>query len=118
MTIIDQLAQALLDGDNLSARALIQDMLETHLIISQWPMPETGDPRLRAAAASITELCAARQGQTPPPWVEGIPPLTEPMHLLQSARTMKRLREYCEKNSPPALRKRGFYAPPNFLEFA
>jgi len=31
---------------------------------------------------------------------------------------MKRLRELCKTKAPEPLHKRGFYAPPNFLEFA
>jgi hypothetical protein len=51
-------------------------------------------------------------------WVKNVSPLTEPVFLLKSAATMKRLRFLCETESPEALRKRGFYAPPNYLEFA
>ena len=39
-------------------------------------------------------------------------------HLLESATTLKRLRILCETESPLPLRRRGLYAPPNFLEFA
>jgi hypothetical protein len=43
--------------------------------------------------------------------------LPEPIFLLEAAARMKRLRALCETQSPEPLRKRGFYAPPNFLEF-
>jgi hypothetical protein len=41
-----------------------------------------------------------------------------PFYLLKVAASMKRLRELCETEAPEPLCKRGFYAPPNFLEFA
>ena len=64
------------------------------------------------------ELLALRLRQSPPPWTNDIAALTEPIHLLKAAVTMKHLRALCESESPGPLRKRGFYAPPNFLEFA
>jgi hypothetical protein len=78
----------------------------------------TNDSRLLAAAASLVELLALRLRQTPPPWTKDVGALPEPVYLLKAATSMKRLRELCEAESPEPLRKRGFYAPPNFLEFA
>jgi hypothetical protein len=39
------------------------------------------------------------------------------MHLLEAATRMKRLRAHCESEAPEALRKRGLYAPADFLTF-
>jgi hypothetical protein len=78
----------------------------------------TNDSRLLAAAASLVELFALRLGQAPPLWTKDVGALPEPIYLLKAATSMKRLRELCETESPEPLRKRGFYAPPNFLEFA
>ena len=85
--------------------------------LSAW-RPQTGDERVLAAAASLIELFAERSKQNPPSWTKKIGALKEPIYLVPSADKMKRLRELCENESPQPLRKRGFYAPPNFLEFA
>ena len=71
-----------------------------------------------AAAASLVELLSLRLHQTPPPWAKDVGALPEPIYLLKAAGSMKRLRILCETEAPEPLRKRGFYAPPNFLEFA
>ena len=71
-----------------------------------------------AASASLLELFAGRLGQQAPAWTKPIGPLPEPIFLLKAAATMKHLRELCEREAPEPLRKRGFYAPPNYLEFA
>jgi hypothetical protein len=64
------------------------------------------------------ELLALRSGQKPPQWTKDVGALPEPFYLLKAAANMKRLRALCETQAPEPLRKRGFYAPPNFLEFA
>jgi len=86
--------------------------------LSEYPKPQTNDSRILAAAASLLELLALRLGQTPPQWTKDVGALPEPIYLLKAAASMKRLRELCETQAPEPLRKRGFYAPPNFLEFA
>lgn len=118
MVTIEQLAQAALAGDSLSLRSLTQDFLRGKPSLREYPPPRTEDARLLAAAASLIELFAMRLQQTPPPWTKDVAPLSEPIFLLKAAATMKRLRALCETQSPEPLRKRGFYAPPNFLEFA
>ncbi len=116
--MIDELANALLNADNLRLRSLLQDALIEFPEICKWPTPVSCDPRVMAAAAALTELCALRHGQSAPAWTAAVEPLLEPMFVVKSASTMKRLRKLCETESPLPLRKRGFYAPPNFLEFA
>ena len=118
MVTLEQIAQAALDGDNLLLRALTQDFLRGEPRLSECPRPHTADLRLLAACASLVELFAARLGQVPPAWAAEVAPLAEPVFLVQAARYMKRLRQLCETESPAPLRKRGFLAPPNFLEFA
>jgi hypothetical protein len=71
-----------------------------------------------AAAASLVEPLALRSQQRPPSWTKEVGALPEPIYLLKAAASMKRLRELCETQAPGPLRKRGLYAPPNFLEFA
>jgi hypothetical protein len=43
---------------------------------------------------------------------------SEPVFLPKAAARMKRLRALCEAQAPEPLRKRGLYAPPDFLTFA
>jgi hypothetical protein len=86
--------------------------------LSDFPRPQSDDPRILAASASLVELFAERLHQDPPEWSKEIGSLETPVFLVKAAGEMKRLRTLCETQSPEPLRKRGFYAPPNFLEFA
>jgi len=118
MVTIEQLAEFALNGDSLKLRSLYQDIVMAKPCLSDFPRPTTNDERLLATAASLAELLAERLGQSPPDWAQTIGPLSEPVHLVASAATMKRLRYLCETESPEPLRKRRLYAPPNFLQFA
>ena len=115
---LEQLAQAALNRDTLLLRSLVQDFTRANVKWSDLSRPQTNDPRLLGMAASLAELLAARQEQTPPTWAKNVGPLKEPFFLLQSAEKMKRLRVLCETQSPEPMRKRQLYAPPHFLEFA
>ncbi len=118
MVTIEQLAEAALDGKSLLLRSLTQDFLREYPSLNEYPKPLTNDLRLLAAAASLVEFFALRLRQAPPPWAKDVGALPEPIHLLKAAANMRRLRELCETEAPEPLLKRGFYAPPNFLEFA
>lgn len=118
MVQIERLAEAVLNGEGVEARSLVQDFFRANPKLTDIPQPKVDDNRLLAISASLLELFAQRMGQTAPAWTKSIDPLSEPMYLLKSAATIKHLRELCEKESPEPLRKRGFYAPPNYLEFA
>ncbi len=118
MVTIEQIARTALEKDNLLLRSLVQDFLQQKPLLSQYPRPNLEDEKLLAIAASLVELLAARLKQPPPPWTKDVGPVPEPIFLVKSAATMKRLSELCETQSPEPLRKRGFLAPPNFLEFA
>lgn len=118
MVTLEQLAAAALNGDSLLLRSLTQDLLREHPGLSDYPQPQTDDVRLMAAAASLIELLALRQHQSPPSWTKEVGSLPEPVYLLKAAAGMKRLRRLCETEAPEPLRKRGFYAPPDFLKFA
>ena len=117
MVTIEQLAEAALNGESLLLRSLTQDLLRERPSLSECPKPQTDDLRILAAAASLVELFAMRLRQTPP-WTKDVGALPEPIYLLKAAASMKHLRVLCETQAPEPLRKRGFYAPPNFLEFA
>lgn len=118
MVTIEQLAAAALNGESLLLRSLTQDLLREQPRLSEYPKPQTDDARLLAASASLIELLALRSHQTPPSWAKEVGALPEPIYLLKAAASMKHLRALCETEAPEPLRKRGFYAPPNFLEFA
>jgi hypothetical protein len=117
MVTIEQLAEAALKGDSLLLRSLTQDLLDEQPRLSECPPPASDDPRLLAVAAALVELLAQRLNQAPPAWTASVGALPEPIYLLKAAARMKRLRALCETQSPEPLRKRGLYAPPNFLEF-
>ena len=118
MEPIEQLAQAALERDHLKLRSLVQDLTRAKIAWGKLPRPSTTDGRLLFISAALTELLAQRNNQTPPAWTKEIGALKEPFFLLESAKTMKRLRVLCETQSPEPMRKRLLYAPPHFLEFA
>lgn len=118
MVQIDQLAEAALRRDSLALRSLTQDFLRTHPDLSDIVRPQTSDARVLAAAAALIELFALRRSQAAPTWVDESEPMAEPFFLVAAALTMKRLRATCEAEAPEALRKHGFYAPADFLDFA
>jgi hypothetical protein len=118
MAKIEELAEAAINQDSLLLRSLAQDFLIEHPNLRACPRPRTSDLKILAAAASLIELLAERLHQEPPAWTREIGPLPEPIYLVKAAATMKRLRALCERQAPEPLRKRGFYAPPNFLESA
>jgi hypothetical protein len=114
---VEQLAWAALDLDNFRLKALTQEFLRQGPRLSEVSRPNTCDPRELAAAASLIELFALRSGQQPPAWTEEIGPLPEQMYLVKAAAIGGYTRRLCDTESPEPLRKRGFLAPPNFLEF-
>jgi len=118
MELIEQLAEAALERDNLRLRSLVQDIIHSNINWSMVARPNTKDARLLALSAALVELLATRQNQTPSAWTKEIGALPEPFFLIKSAETMKRLRILCETQAPEPMRKRHLYAPPNFLEFA
>lgn len=118
MVRIEQVAEAALRGDSLTLRSLVQDFLREHPDLACVPEPEVHDATILAASASLLELLAMRRNQMAPRWTRDIGSLDRPVFLVKAAATMKRLRALCEAETPAPLRKRGFYAPANFLEFA
>jgi hypothetical protein len=118
MVKIEELAEAAINQDSLLLRSLTQDFLQDNPNLRACLRPKTSDLKILAASASLIELLAQRSQQEPPPWTKEIGALAEPIHLVKAAATMKRLRALCEQQAPESLRKRGFYAPPNFLASA
>lgn len=117
MATLEQLARAALSHEGLQLRSLAQDFLRLNPRLSEVASPATTDARVLATAAALAELFALRQKQAPPAWAQVVGGLAEPLYLVAAATRLKRLRQLCEAESPEPLRKRGLYAPPNFLEF-
>ncbi|MCC7164609.1 MAG: hypothetical protein IT331_19095 [Anaerolineae bacterium] len=118
MVQIEQIARAALSGDSLQTRSLTRDFMQQQEVLEDLPRPRTTDARVIALAASLAELFALRTNQPAPKWAKTVGAIQEPVYLAKSALAMKRLRKLCETESPPPLRKRKFFAPPNYLEFA
>ncbi|HZL35046.1 MAG TPA: hypothetical protein VFC78_07035 [Tepidisphaeraceae bacterium] len=117
MATLEQLAQAALGGEALALRGLAQDWLAENPNFACVPRPRSNDPMVLAVAAALVEMFADRRGETGPDWAIAITQAPEPVYLLREAARMRRLRELCRDHAPPALRRRGIYAPPDFLVF-
>jgi hypothetical protein len=118
MIAYNEIAQSLFSGDHLTLRSLILDAMAARPNVTFWPKPEVQDPVHLAALAAIIDLLALNSGQPSPNWTREVAPVNPPRHLLKSAERMKNLRALCEAEAPQALRNKGFFAPPNFLQFA
>lgn len=118
MVRLEQLAEAALGGDALGLRALAQDWLIENPLIGHATPPASNDTDVLATAAALVELLALRARQSPPPWTAQFGSVRHPIFLVRAARTMPRLRQACEAESPLPLRRRGLFAPADFLSFA
>jgi hypothetical protein len=112
------LVHALLRFDALTARQWLADATRSGLVWSEVPPPLGLDATESALAAGVVELLASRSGQAPPGWAAAIPGAPKSLCLVRSATTMPRLRVACEQEGPEPLRRRGFFAPPDFLTIA
>lgn len=112
------LVEALLAYDALSARQWVADAERSGFDWSVVPPPKDLDPTASALAAGITELMATRSEQSPPAWTAAVPAAPERLFLVRSAAAMPRLRALCELEGPEPLRRRGLFAPPEFLTAA
>jgi hypothetical protein len=109
---------ALRRRDALAVREWVQDARREGLVLSELPPPVGLDEVEQALAASAVELLARQWSQEPPSWSKDVGPSPVPVFLVAAAERMPRLRRLCELEGPEQLRKRGFYAPPEFLAFA
>src|SRR5262245_10526388 len=114
---IEKIAEVALGEGGRLLRGMAMALLRENPDLSCIPKPQTNDPRILAAAASLIELLAQRRGQRPPEWTKEIGPLDTPVFLFKGAEQMKNTRRLCEEHSPEPLKKRGFLAPPNYLTF-
>ena len=118
MVKFERIAEAILQGDALGARSLVQDWMSEPPATRDVGRPATKDPVMLALAASLMEMFAARLGQPVPVWTESVPALEQPLFPMRASLRMKHLRELCERETPEQLRKRRIFAPPNYLAFA
>jgi hypothetical protein len=115
---LPDLVRALLSFDALAARQWVADSLREGLVWASVPAPTDLDPVGLGVAAGVAELLAERVGQPPPSWVSMVEVAPTPVFLVKAARTMPRLRQLCEQESPEPLRRRRIWAPPEFLKVA
>ena len=118
MVTLETLAETALRRDSLRLRSLVQDFVRDHPHLMGIPRPPIESLQLLGTAAALLELLAQRTGQTAPLWTREIGAVPEPLFLVEAASRMKHLRALCEAEAPEPLRKRGLYAPPDFLSFA
>lgn len=118
MVTLEALAETALQRDSLLLRSLVQDFVRDHPQLTRVPRPRIDNQQILGTAAALLELLAQRTGQAAPAWTREIGAVPEPVFLLEAAARMKRLRALCETEAPEPLRKRGLYAPPDFLTFA
>jgi hypothetical protein len=113
---VEQLAKVALKLDSFQLRAVAQEFLRQHPRLSEINRPNTNDSKVLAVAASLLEMFAARARQRPPSWTTEVGPLPEPMYLIKLKPTATFTRQLCDTEAPEQLRKRNFFAPPNFLD--
>lgn len=115
---VRDLVRALLAFDALSAREWVVEASRRRLRWREVPAPIDLAANELALAAGVVELLAARAGEQPPAWTSQIGTGPKDVFLVRAVETMPRLREVCLREGPEPLRKRGFFAPPEFLTFA
>lgn len=115
---LTSVVRSLLSQDTLSARQWVSDALTERPIWSEVGKPTGLSSIELALAAAVAELMAERGQQRPPEWTADIAGVSEPVFLVESAKSMPRPRRLCQQEGPWPLRRRGFLAPPEFLTVA
>jgi len=118
MVTLEALAETALRRESLHLRSRAQDFVRDHPQLTNIPRPAIDNPQVFGTAVALLELLAQRTGQIGPAWTREVGAVPEPMFLLEAATRMRRLRALCEAEAPEPLRKRGLFAPPDFLTFA
>jgi hypothetical protein len=112
------LVKALLAFDALRARQWVSDAIERRLRWADFERPERLSAVELALAAGVVEMLARRAGEEPPGWAREVRRSPGKVFLVRAADSMPRLRRLCEEEGPPELRRKGFFAPPEFLTVA
>jgi hypothetical protein len=112
MATIEQLAEAVLARDDLSARALSQELVRVPITGVPRPHPSHGE-RVLIMAAALAELLAGYQNVAPPSWALAVGAMPETFDLLPARR--EPLRSLLIERAPEPLRRRNILAAENFL---
>ena len=115
---VRDLVRALLAFDALGAREWVAEASRRRIRWQEIAPPTDLSMDELALAAGVVELLAKRASEEPPAWTGTVGAGRRPVYLVRAAETMPRLREACEREGPEPLRKRGFFAPPEFLTIA
>ena len=113
MVSIDQLAVAVLNGDQLTARALAQQILDEGRLSSMPdPDPRLGE-RVAIMSAALAELLADYASLQPPEWTGQWGRMAVEVDLLPA--TGAPLRRLMTEEAPEPLKRRNILAPKGFL---
>lgn len=115
---VRDLVRALLAFDALSAREWVAEASRRRLRWREMACPADLAADELALAAGVVELLAERAKEQPPAWTSTVGASRRPVYLVRAAELMPRLKASCETEGPEPLRRRGFFAPPEFLTVA
>jgi len=113
MATIDQLAVAVLNGDQLRARGLALEITRAGDISSISEPDGNIDRRILILAAGLAELLAGYADSQAPAWTARWGALAERLDLLPA--TSERLRRLLGEEAPESLKRRNILAPAGFL---
>ena len=114
-TVIEEMAEALLNRNDLRLRLLLQAWLATNPNITAVPYPKTRNQRVLAAAAALAELLALQLNQTKPTWTKDIGGLPQPFFVISLGEKAGFTRNLCLTEAPEPFKRRNIFAPANFL---
>ncbi len=114
MTLIEQLARAVLDRESLKARAISQEIMRSGTI-SHLKRPATSSNEILVVAAALAELLASYAEVEPPTWTSHIDRSTDTIYLCRPAKSAELLK-IIKDSTPEPLRKRNLVAPEGFLK--
>ena len=115
---LEDLVQALLTFDTLAARQWVADAARAGIEWTRMPKPQFDTAEAEAVAASVADLLAQRNGETPPEWTREVGASPTTVMLVKAIATMPNLRVLCETEGPEPMRRRNILAPPEFLTIA
>ena len=113
-----ELVDALVACDAIRCRSWLAAATRTGFDWSRVPELRGVDALSLAVAAGVVEMMAEREQRPAPAWTSRVPASPRPMFLIRAADSMPRLRRLCEEEGPWPLRRRGIFAPPEFLTAA
>lgn len=115
---VRDLVRSLLTFQTLAARQWVADAKRSGFDWTEVEKPDDASLQELAVAAGVVEMFAQRRGEAPPAWTRSVASAPQSIHLVKAALTMPRLRATCEREGPEPLRRRGLFAPPDFLTIA